>query len=298
MIQCCFTTVVYGWYQDFIPIYIYSILRAFPQHFVKIFVLEPLNDNNIRALDLIKKNLSDHFEVVDNFTELNWCEIPHSAALRFLLTREYFEDFKYVYFGDVDLLIYNEYGDNFINSYLRHCEITGLPFSNEHNFYENKHRVTGLHFIIKDPYFDEMDDIIKEIRVPKKIGGWWNPTFRSQCFYNDLNPTFDEEMLYYMLSSTFDLRPLKNYGRPNHGWHLGEYRYYYMNAYKSPYYFSQRYMLLSDKAYQRMSEKPELDMIFAILEDPVFLLLYEELTGKAKDVVDIANRIIRRKLFV
>ena len=131
--KVCFTTYVFGWYQDYIPTYIYSILTAFPQHYVKIFLKERLSPENRQALELVKKT-SDSFEVIEEFTDLDDCQIPHLPSIRFLLTREYFEDFDYVYFGDVDFIIYNEHDDNFSNIYLNHCEQTGLPFSNEVNY--------------------------------------------------------------------------------------------------------------------------------------------------------------------
>ena len=53
MQKCCFSTYVHGWYQDFIPTYIFSILHAFPNHYVKIFLHEKLNDYNKEALNLI-----------------------------------------------------------------------------------------------------------------------------------------------------------------------------------------------------------------------------------------------------
>ena len=177
MDRCCFTTVVYGWYQDFIPIYIYSILNSFPQHYVKIFLLDSLRDNNKRALQYLRDDLSDQFEIVENFSDLDWCQIPHKAAIRFLLTKEYFEGFDYVYFGDVDFLIYNQFDDNFYDTYVAHCGRTGLPFSNGWNYYDNRHRVTGLHFVVKEPYFRSMTDIIEETKIPREKG-YWDSYFR------------------------------------------------------------------------------------------------------------------------
>lgn len=293
--SCCFTTVVYGWYQDFIPIYIYSILKAFPQHYVKIFVFEELTQNNKDSLELVRQNLSDRFQVVENFSDLNWCELPHKAATRFLMTREYFEGFDYVYFGDVDFLIYNKFDDNFVDHYLGRCEKTQLPFSNEFNYYENKYRVTGLHFVIKDPYFDAMDEIIDEMKQP--IHGWRNNSFRSQCFHNEENPSYDEELLYYMTSKVFDIRVLGNYIRPHHGWHLGDYRYYYLNDYKCECHFELRAMLLM-KSFQNVSEIEDYDKINHMIEDDLFKSLYSNIEGKAKDVIDLAIRIFKRKMFI
>jgi len=216
--KLCFTTYVFGWYQDYIPTYIYSILHAFPQHFVKIFVKEKLTENNKQALDLVKKQISNSFEIIEEFDDLDHCGIPHLPAIRFLLTRDYFEEFDYVYFGDVDFVIYNQWNDSFADRYVEHMKHTGLPFSNEWNYDYGKYRMTGLHFIQKDFYFDVMDPFIEEMKIPN--GNF----FRKQCRHNPKWPSYDEEMLFNMAVRAFDIRPLDGYRRPFHGLHFGTLR--------------------------------------------------------------------------
>lgn len=283
---CCFTTVVYGWYQDFIPIYIYSILKSFPRHFVKIFLLDQLTENNRRALQLVKDEISDRFEIIENFSDLNWCKIPHKAALRFLLTREYFEEFEYVYFGDVDFLIYNEYNDNFVEKYLTRCKETGLPFSNWWNYYENKHRITGLHFIIKNEYFDKMDQIIEETKIPRiERTGEWNSSFRTQCAFDKNNVSYDEEMLYYMISMVFDVRRIKSYYRHHCKVHFGLYRK------NDPKQISQ---VMFNYSYTG-----HLDKINKLCNNEIFKKLHSELGPDAKKIIDKAFSVIfKRKIFL
>jgi hypothetical protein len=279
--RCCFTTVVYGWYKDFIPIYIYSILKSFPQHYVKIFLKDKLDDHNTQTLRLVKDR-NDQFEIVENFTELDWCQIPHLAALRFLLTREYFQGFEYVYFGDVDFLIYNIFKDNFVDTYIRHCDETGLPFSNGWNYKDGKHRVAGTHFVVKDLYFDAMDKIIEEVRQP-------DGRFRleCECECDDTEPTYDEEMLFYMTSEVFDLRSIKNYYSPRHGVHFGTYRHFMDRAYLSNY----RAKALSD-------DSDHADMIFKLYNDDLFSKLYSTTGSKAKVLISAAFAAITRKIYL
>lgn len=218
MAKFCFTTYVYGWYQDYIPIYIYSILLEFPQHFVKIFLKESLSDTNKEVLALLRDQISDSFEVIENFKDLDWCDLPHLPANRFLLTRDYFSDFDYIYFGDIDFLIYNENDDEFFDSYVAHCQKTGLPFSNEWNYDWGRYRMTGLHFVIKDRYFDQIDQEIELMKIPN------GNHFRRECLHRPRWPSYDEEMLYYMASRVFDLSSLRDYRRPFHGLHFGTFR--------------------------------------------------------------------------
>ena len=215
--KLCFVAYVFGSYQDFIPTYIYSILRAFPQHHVKIFLEDPISVDNAVNLALLHKEVPGSFEIIDNFHDLDWCDVPHKPGHRFLLTKEYFEGFDYVYFGDVDFIVYNEYNDQFFNTYIAHCQSTGLPFSNEWNYDYGKYRMTGLHFIIKEPYFESMTDRIEETKSPLSV-------FRSGCYHNKEYPSYDEEMLFYMCMNEFDLRVLNGYRRPFHGLHLGTFR--------------------------------------------------------------------------
>lgn len=216
MEKVCFTSFVYGWYQDFIPLFVYSTLLSYPQHFVRVFLYEKLSDGNKRSLNLIRNQISNSFEVKDCFTELDDFNLPHKAAYRFVMGRQYFPEFEYIYISDIDFIVLNEHNNNFYDPYVEHCNQTGLPFSNYWNYDWGKYRVTGLHFIIKTPYFNVMD---KWINIMKGQN-----SFRTQCRHNELNPSYDEEMLYYMLVHEFDLRPLIYYGRKYPGIHLAYFR--------------------------------------------------------------------------
>ncbi len=160
--KCCFTTYVFGWYQDFIPIYIHSILQAFPQHYVKIFLHESLTYCNKKALELIASN---NYEIVEDCQKRNETGILSLPALRLVMPKEEFQEFDYIYFGDVDFIIYNCFDDNFYEHYTKHCNETKLPFSNEWNYDYSRYRATGLHFVIKEPYYKVMDDKIKMARL-------------------------------------------------------------------------------------------------------------------------------------
>jgi len=289
----CFTTYVFGWYQDYIPTYIYSILLAFPQHFVKIFVKEKLTENNKRALDLVKRHVSDSFEIIEEFDDLDHCKIQHLPSLRFLMTRDYFEGFDYVYFGDVDFIIYNENDDNFYDHYVEHMKQTGLPFSNEWNYDRGKFRMTGLHFIEKDSYFDAMDSIIEETKNPK------GNLFRKECSYDSrTSPSYDEEMLYYMTTRIFDLRPLDGYLRPFHGLHFGTFRsglYSWFSANQ----FSRRTglkseMLLKDCLPLWWRDKEKID---AVMKSELFQKLNKLMCEKAQITVTKAKNHVFAKLF-
>ena len=204
MRKLCFSTIVFGWYQDFIPLYIYSILSNFPQHHVKIFLLETLTPTNRQHLDMIPNS---NWEIIENFRPANTS--PKSA--RYFLGPEYFSDFDYIYIGDIDIMIFNEFNQkNFYEFYLDKCEKTNLPFSNSWYFDSNigRYRMSGLHFIIKDPYFNQMSVML------------------SKSYFSSNEYSFDEQLLFSMLSQIFDLRNIgiNRYQRPLHGFHFGPFR--------------------------------------------------------------------------
>jgi len=271
---------VYGWYQDYIPSFVLSILATFPQHYVKIFVKDQLSETNKRCLDLIKKDISDHFEIIESFSELDWTLIPHLAAYRFLLTRDYFEGFDYIYFGDVDFIIYNEKEDQFFDTYLEHCKKTGLPFSNEWNYF-GEFRMTGLHFVIKDRYFDIMDKWIFEMKNPK------GNRFRR---YKKPRYSYDEEMLYYMTFNAFDLRPLLGYNRPHHGLHFGEFRK--LNSTDLMHDGYKKYLPTLLVNLQKINN---------IIKHDLFAEIYKSMCPAAKITVDKANLVLfnqAKKIFL
>lgn len=284
MSKLCFTTYVYGWYQDFIPIYIYSILSHWPQHFVKIFLHENLTDANKYSLNLVQKEISDNFEIVENCLNHNATGIDNLAALRFVMPREEFAEFDYVYFGDVDFIIYNCFEDNFYDCYIQHCNQTGLPFSNEWNYDYRHYRATGLHFIIKDPYYDAMEEQINLMRKPE--GNW----FRNQA--DSKWQMYDEEMLYYMLCFTFDLRPLIGYRRPLHGLHFGTFRK--VNEWGS---FVVSKIHSDEKEYLPIWRK-DIHKINHILKSKIFEEICENIQRPALSIIQKTKSILFRCPFI
>ena len=276
--------MVYGWYQDYIPTYIYSILTAFPQHYVKVFLKESLNNANRSCLDLMPNK---NFEVVENFNDFDKCEILHAAAERFLLTREYFDGFDYIYMGDVDFIIYDQFNEpNFYDRYVKHAESVGLPFSNEWNYdWGGKFRMTGLHFMIKDPYFDVMDSFIEDMKKPKN-------EFKRECIYTPLWPSYDEEMLFYMAMRAFNLQPLTGYRRPFHGMHWGTFR---LINFGDAYCADEVHVTDGKNNLPQWLE--DLPKISPVIKSEAFKKFYAAMGKEAREVVNKTKMTLYRKTF-
>lgn len=218
--KLCIATYVFGKkYQGFIPLYIYSILKAYPNYSVRIYLDGKINK---KIDDVIKKlkNVGD-FEVIQNFPKkigLNKKAKKNnmiSRSLRWVFYDEVFSEYEYVYIGDIDIFLCKENKD-FCEQHAIHCDYLGLPYSNyfrgeqlisnkdiktivrkliKYGFKEtyrmfNKEsicirKLTGLHFIKVEPYFNKIKPLIgsyiQELNLlANKKSKKWN-----QCYFND-----------------------------------------------------------------------------------------------------------------
>jgi hypothetical protein len=98
----CFTTVVspnhYSW---FVPIFVYSINRAYPDAFVEVFVTGNL-DPALKVLLAACHNYKIHENIFADYTVL---PSTHNT-LRFLVPQSYFKDYDYVIIRDVDFITF------------------------------------------------------------------------------------------------------------------------------------------------------------------------------------------------
>ena len=206
--RTCVAAVVYGTYSRFIPFYIYSVLRSYPDYFVKIFLQGTLTHGERRALKLLAKNHFSNFEVVENYDDSiqgDW--------LRWLLPRDEFTGFDYLYIGDVDFLIVRD-NPPLHEAHLAHCRRRELPWSNEVR--KGTRYLTGLHFVILDEYYDALGDVIDELRATIDHVNGPRPE----------TAILNEQFLYELVSRAFPVAESTgaDFYRPHHGFHLGHTR--------------------------------------------------------------------------
>lgn len=273
MQDLCFTTYVHGWYQDFIPTFIFSALHEFPQHFVKIFVHDKLSESNQIALDLVSK-FNPSFSVVEQYSGVDCTNIEHLPVIRYLLPQYEFEDFKYIYFGDVDFIIVNEHDDDFVSYYVNHCNHTKLPFSNAVTHDNNKHRMTGLHFVETTSYYNKMEPQISDVIHGNEFSKSIKKSF-----------SFDEEILYYMTNKVFDISPLEGYTRPHNGVHLG-----YSRLRPTGHSYAEKTKLKDWKKH--------IGKINKITQHPVFKQIMPLVQGPAKKIFERVFHVLYRPIFL
>lgn len=108
MSKICFTTVCSSnHYQYFIPVFVYSIKKAYPEAGVKVFLAGKLKDE-LRAIMTklrTEKLINDDWEIFED-KYLDYPKRPSMYnAMRFLLKKENFSGYDYVLIKDIDFIV-------------------------------------------------------------------------------------------------------------------------------------------------------------------------------------------------
>jgi hypothetical protein len=218
--KICISSFVYGDYADYIPVYIFSILKAYPEYEVKIFLHDELTTNVGSALDFIKDNLSNRFIIVENYYK---SRVPHKY-LRWVIPHRDFKEYDYVFINDVDFIILRE-KPSLLEFYQSHLNKFSLPFGNfiRKNIQDQPKRLSGSHFIKVNDYYKKTESIIKEVLC--------DPFFditKSNIRYHSRGEIVysDENLLYEIVRKSFNFNEAnytesKNSFAHHHGIHLG-----------------------------------------------------------------------------
>lgn len=224
--KLCITTYVSGdQYQEFIPVFVYSIVKSYPDYDVIIFCGEEIRKNVKESLSFI--NDKSRFKIIENYLSFKVDSLTSrvsSMSKRWLLYSEEFENYDYIYIGDIDIFI-NYENPSLLDQHLIHCETIGLDYSNvvRRSHYN---RVSGLHFVKREPYFFKMLPVIQK--------------YTKLMENNELMYDYScEYMLYDMLAEAgLGICPRatgKDFAdpgqasfRPDHGVHLAIFRDFYV----------------------------------------------------------------------
>ncbi len=204
----CISIFTFGDYARYIPYYIYTMLKSYPNYYVKVFHKDRLPNEVKTSLNVIKRKLSGNFEMKENF--LRNTKLPDAQvgkAYKYLMPYEEYAGFDNVYIGDVDFLIINE-KPSLLEGHLKNCKSTGLPYSNQVR--PNTKRLTGLHFFQVENYYKKMNPIIEHYR---KHTDELNKELKSY--------STNEQFLYNLVDKGLSFKKSKTLYRPHHGFHLG-----------------------------------------------------------------------------
>lgn len=256
-------------YLEFIPVYIYSILKSYPDYEIVIFCGETLPDNIRNSLNCIEWMGS--FTVVEGYLDhisSKFDKRNAAACKRWFIYSEKFKEYKYIYIGDIDVFVLPE-DVSIHEQHLRHCETINLDYSNVRR-HANGKKLSGLHFIKTEAYLESMLPVVEKYK---------------KLYNNDeLHNTNDENMLFDIISeSGLGLCPRAKDGewtdptdpsfRPVHGIHLAVFRDL----------FVKKRRLSSESFRERMRQ------LQVMVKDPVFEKI--EMNFGAKMIKRIFKRV-------
>lgn len=258
--KVCLTTYVYGdKYQDYIPLLLYSIGRAYPDYQTRLYLHGKLRDDLKPSVNLVKK-IYTNFEIIENkYGDAVIKNSRSAAAMRWVLWDDKFLEYDYLYIVDIDMFYLQEpkslleqhvrhmnfIGSNCISNITRKKLLKNTPFEiarmlrhfgigGVYNYiiHNSTMRLSGLHFIKTIPYFNYVTPDIME-------------KYRAIIYNNKLQDiTYcmsDEPFLYQLVQqsgidmSVFALQtsdkvmidfnnPERKEFCPHHGIHLGLFR--------------------------------------------------------------------------
>jgi hypothetical protein len=235
--KTCILLYVFGEeYQDYIPLFLYSLNKTYPDYYAKIICDKKVN---IKILNLVNKIGNDKYIIVQEFefdaltTQAK--KNPNiSKAIRWLYYDKELLEFDYIYIGDVDIFLTKE-DKELHTQHIEHSNFISLPFSNflrvkevkkcsiisliknikkygfmsTAKFYlffpEKVYRLSGLHFIKVKEYYD------KVIPVIPKIIEELNKVVENKSSMFSLITLNNENILYMLLNEAgIEMDILKN----------------------------------------------------------------------------------------
>jgi hypothetical protein len=197
--------VVTGKYQRFIPLFCYFCASSYPEYAIRIFLDGKMEGYVKKSLRLLN-GLGDIRIVEFGLGNLKG-RVPHEIkSLRWIMNPNEYEGFDNIYLGDIDIMIVKE-PISLEDQHIQHCIKCGLSYSN--SVRPKTQRLSGLHFIRRQQYFDS----IKNIRIEYQNA--WNDGL--------LKKEKNENVLYKIIEESGIGFP-KGWFRPHHGIHLGIWR--------------------------------------------------------------------------
>lgn len=165
-------------YADYIPLFLYFMDKSYPEYFSIICYKTELPQRIKTDLELLDQ---EHFLIKEHIFE-DYPEVDQIIkSLRWILCLPEFEQFDYIFFGDIDILMIRE-EPTLLEEHKRILETVSVPFTNTTGI-DFGRQVTGLHFVERKSYFEKMNSTIGKYKTVLKTT---IPVFprgsKNQCF--------------------------------------------------------------------------------------------------------------------
>lgn len=217
---------VHGWYVDYIPLHIYSVLRAYPNYFVKVLVHHELPDYIKKSLSLLPDS---SFVVLENvLSDKGKYDNPEKKPyyLRWILPQSYVCEFDKVFMCDIDYLMLpedvpmHEKRDAI-------CKAHSLPFANYVRRPQKNipPKVTGWHYYHTQPYYSAIGEVADKILNDTTFDISNPPSYQYDNGMGE-KQWGQESLLYNLLKKSFlfEDKHLRHEFPTHHGLHLGPFR--------------------------------------------------------------------------
>lgn len=200
----CVTVVVDQGYQEYIPLYLYFLFKAYPDYEAIVSFEGTMYAEVADCLRLIEGMGS--FEIKPLLYRYDRAD-PHSLmSVRWVLYDDDFTRYDNVYTGDVDMLIVRE-SPSLCELGVRHSDEIRLPYSNRVR--GGQPRFTGLHFVRTHAYYPRVRAVMER--------------YRERIAAGDIQ-LHNEEVLYRMMEESVGLPQRPGTFTVHHGIHLGVFR--------------------------------------------------------------------------
>lgn len=147
----CIVAIANQAYQEYIPLYLYFVLRAYPQYELIVYFDGTMLPQIAACIDLVRD--MGHFRIEPIRQAYDQSTSQAIKSLRWVLFDEAFYDYDNVYIGDIDMFIVPE--DTPLHEvHVRHSGEIGLPYSNRVR--SGQRRLTGLHFMRTREYYERV----------------------------------------------------------------------------------------------------------------------------------------------
>jgi len=223
--KVCFTSVCTAdSYSYYIPLFVYTVKRAYPDVGVKVFVTGTLKQDVKNALALIPY---DGWEVKENTFSAYPDKTSMTNSLRFLVSKQSYKGYDYVLVKDIDFLIFSHkptHAEYFIK------KMKGLPYFGVRGPYRhprryavnrigwkgNFTRIAGGSFSFNvKAWYKKTEKALNEYRHNLKRGLVDKFDNNKPASYRE----YDEVMLYRIIKKSGLPTPRKK-GKTYHGYHV------------------------------------------------------------------------------
>lgn len=223
MEKICITSYVFGSYQMFIPVFVYSALKANKDSsipYVKVYLDEPIQPSVKKSLEFLRSKGIEEFDIIEKLGYPDVNEVSHSLKVdprtfyRFMTPLDEFSNFDYVFVADVDTYFLRE-TPSMLEYHKNKMKQYNYPISNCVRVLEDgthTRRLTGFHVFKVDEYTQVFSDHINRL---------FGSSIELTNFFKGL--VWDEEALFDLVDLEYDIDVFKRDSctRPWHGLHLG-----------------------------------------------------------------------------